>query len=528
MLIGYVSDERFAALADVLVEISTECTPLLLRTGVTGSIHADVPAGRYRIWLSKPGFGSKSVDIDLPVSAPHQFRMLSDDVLGYAWPKWVRAGEASEFRVHSPEPYELELWRYGLSKELVRPIGAFDEFGPRACIQLLPDGDFTQTGVSWNKIGYGNPIYRQYVTAPAKSGLYYFHARTRSGKTFAFPWIVAAAQPTEKIAVLASNVRWNAYNVFGGRNNYVNPIRMPRAPTVNARQDLERYNIDDHIDYLSEQYDPLSFDRPEWINDVPLDAMVTDKIAGRYACGAAPAEWRVLGWLEREGFDYDFYAETQLHDGTLDLDRYRVLVMSTHPEYWTRQMYMKVKDWVHNRGGRLVYLGGNGMNCEVEIDGDRMICKNGNERDRVAANMTESRFHASFENEANLLGVVYTHAGVMTAAPYEVVAPDHWVFEGAEVAMGDIFGRETLNTRCPGGASGHEMDKHSEFSPPGTVLLAKGLNPDDGGAHMSIYETASGGSVFAAASIAFGSCLLLDGVASKLTANVLTRFLGTP
>jgi len=524
MLIGYVSDERFAALSDVLVEISASGEPVIVRTGVTGSVHADIPAGRYKVWLAKPGYGSKSVEIDLPADEPYQFRLLSDGILGYAWPKWVRSGEVAEFRVHSAEPYEVELWRYGLEKEYVRSMGSFDEFGPRPCIQLLPDGDFTRTGVKWNRIGYGNPIYRQEATAPDRSGLYYFHARTASGKTFAFPWIVAPRVPSASIAVLASNVRWNAYNVFGGRNNYVNPIELPDRPTVNSRQDLDRYNIADHIDYLSETYAPLSFDRPEWINDVPLDAVVTDKIAGRYACGAGPAEWRVLGWLEREGFDYDFYGETQLHDGTLDLDDYRVVIMNTHPEYWTRDMYLKLKSWVHDRGGRLVYLGGNGINCEVEIHDDTIVCKNGNERNRVAAGTTESRFHASFESEANLLGVVYTHDGVMTAAPYEVVDSSHWVFEGTGVSDGDIFGRESLNTRCPGGASGHEMDKLSPFSPPGTVLLARGLNPDNGGAHMSMYETASNGAVFSAASIAYGSCLLIDEVASRLTANVIRRF----
>ena len=81
----------------------------------------------------------------------------------------------------------------------------------------------------------------------------------------------------------------------------------------------------------------------------------------------APAEWRLLGWLEREGFDYDLYAETQLHAGQLDLDAYRVLVISTHPEYWSREMYRRVKTWVFERGGRLMYLGGNGLNCEVEF-----------------------------------------------------------------------------------------------------------------------------------------------------------------
>ena len=86
-------------------------------------------------------------------------------------------------------------------------------------------------------------------------------------------------------------------------------------------------------------YPPLSFDRPEPLNRVFPGEQITDPMRGSAPCTLAPAEWRLLGWLEREGFGYDLYAETQLHDTLLDLDRYRVLVLSTHPEYWTREMY---------------------------------------------------------------------------------------------------------------------------------------------------------------------------------------------
>ena len=71
-------------------------------------MHVDLAPGRYKVTLQKPGFGSKSVHMDVvPGQPPYQFRLLSDGLLGYAWPKWVKAGEKSEFRVHSVEPYQL-------------------------------------------------------------------------------------------------------------------------------------------------------------------------------------------------------------------------------------------------------------------------------------------------------------------------------------------------------------------------------------------------------------------------------------
>jgi len=141
---------------------------------------------------------------------PYHFRLLTDNLLGYAWPKCVRSGERSEFRVHSPEAFKLSLWRYGWEKTEVHPIGWFDEHGPRATVQITPDQDYTQSGVQWNKFGYSSPHHKQFVIAPERPGLHYFHAQGESGNFFSFPWVVAPAQPQSKIAVLLSDLTWNA------------------------------------------------------------------------------------------------------------------------------------------------------------------------------------------------------------------------------------------------------------------------------------------------------------------------------
>jgi hypothetical protein len=114
----------------------------------------------------------------------------------------------------------------------------------------------------------------------------------------------------------------------------------------------------------------------------------------------------------------------------------------------------------------------------------------------------------------------------MTAAPYRVVDASHWVFEGTGLRNGEIFGERSLHERVHGGASGHETDKRSPSSPPNTVLLAKGLNVDEGGAEIVYYETESGGAVFSVGSITYPACLLVDPVLTRMTRNVLDRFLG--
>jgi len=523
MLVGYVSDERYVALPDVQVEFESDAHNLEVRSRASGAVYAEIEPGKYLVTLAKGGYGSKRGKVAVSHQQPYQFRLLKDSLLGYAWPKWVRSGEKAEFRVHSDEQFKLSLWRYGWKKELVKPIGWFDEHGPRATIQITPDGDYTQTGVQWNKFGYSCPHHKQFIEAPQRSGLYFFHAKGESGKFFSFPWIVAPAKPTAATAVLLSNITWNAYNNFGGRSNYIHPDRFPPTPTVNARLELRRYTDPNHINYDTVDYDPLSFDRPEPINHIPEDEEITGPIEGRAPCHIAPAEWRLLGWLEREGFAHDVYAETQLHFDTLNLDDYKLLIISTHPEYWSSEMYFKLKAWVLERGGRLMYVGGNGLNCDVEfIDSQTCIYRNDDSRKLTADGSTyESRFHLRHESEANLLGVVYDERGIMTAAPYEVVDESHWVFEGTSLRNGDTFGHESQHQRIPGGASGHETDKISPSSPSNTKLLARGLNPDEGGAHMVIHEPGNGAAVFSAGSINWPSSLLVDEHVSKITANVV-------
>ncbi|MFM8273669.1 MAG: N,N-dimethylformamidase beta subunit family domain-containing protein [Gemmata sp.] len=529
MLIGYVSDERYVALPDAALEfVGADGSSVEARSRASGAVYAELPPGEYKVVIQKPGFGAKFSRVSVPSAGLHHFRLLSDCLLGYAWPKWVRGGERSEFRVHSVEPYKLELWRYGAQPDFVKALGWHDEHGPRAVMQVTPDGDYTRSGCEWNKVGYANSVHSQHVAAPERSGLYYFRASTKSGSEFGFPWIVAPSEPHAPLAVLASNITWNAYNNFGGRSNYIHADGLPPTPTVNARAELKRYSDAGFFTWGADAYPPLSFDRPEPFNHIDFNERITDPIEGRQACHLGPAEWRLLGWLEANDFAYDYYAETQLDDGTLDLSRYRVLVASVHPEYWTRKMYSRVKRWVFDEGGKLVYLGGNGLNCETELPPDSTARYHNGKLKGLSVNGLggyESRYAMRHESEASLLGCVFTPAGAMTGAPYEVLDASHWAFAGTGFRVGDTFGAKSLHMRCPGGASGHETDKVSPSSPANAKVIARGRNPDSGGAEMLTFETPSGGAVFSVGSINYVASLPVDEAVSRITANVFRAFL---
>ena len=513
MLIGFVSDENDVALFHVAVLIENQQQRWNVTSDADGAIHADIRPGTYTVTLQHNGFGAKRVSVKVTDNGSYRFRLLSDRLLGMMWPKWVRAGQSSEYRVHSTEAFRLDLFRYGWEKEFIRSYGWCDEHGPQAMRQITPDLDYTQTGVRWNGDGYSLQYQKHALVAPDRSGLYFLHAKTQCGKFFSFPWIVSPVTPQSKVAVLTSNITWNAYNAFGGRSNYFSQDGLRPQPTVNARQELARYTNPDTWPF-EERAAPLSFERPEAPSCVPEHAHITDSIPGRLGSAFAQGEWRLLGWLERENFSYDLYSETELHFDTLPLDAYRVLILNTHPEYWSREMYARVKRWVYEQGGRLLYLAGCGLYAEVEFaDEYTVYCRR------------EGEHSLRGESEAQLLGVAYTHSGFQSGAPYRVLDDTHWAFADTGLSNGDRFGLQSLHERCPGGASAHELDKISPHSPTNVCPLAKGENPEESGADMTVYETPSGGPVFAAGSLCWTLSLPIDDGVSAITASVLRRFL---
>ena len=61
MLVGYVSDERYVALPDVMLEFENGSGSVEARSRATGAVHADVEPGPYKVTLYREGFGQKSV-----------------------------------------------------------------------------------------------------------------------------------------------------------------------------------------------------------------------------------------------------------------------------------------------------------------------------------------------------------------------------------------------------------------------------------------------------------------------------------
>jgi len=479
-------------------------------------------------------------------------RLLEDRMIGYSEKLRYHQGDIARFYVHSSRSFRAELMRRGLNVFVAADLGEHEPI-----LQRVPDGKLVHVGLSWEC-----PL-EVTLSEQMRPGLWglrlhdgcdcyeiAFILASRAGKKS------ARSSERKRVLVLASDPTWVSYNCWGGRSRYRNfedeaagkqgPAKRLTTKSLKLLKRLLRRMLPRRAMPFARKFARgigagglTVCDNPNhwWFRKLsvrrpfPHCSIVETDVLSPFASHLAAGEWRVLAWLEREGFDYDFTSCFDLHQDPDLLLHYDAAVLSTHCEYWTKEMFVGLKRFVA-QGGWLLNLGGNSVYREIEFDDD------GGQR------CVSESFDASAEDESALLGVRYDERGYGTCAPYRALRTKHWAFDSTGLREGDCFATDSLSRdtdepndshdgKLPGmgtqghlhgrGGSGWETDKLSGTAPKNTVLLAKGKNPDSGGADMIAYETSTGGGVFSASSVTFGGCLLIDPVSSRIVRNVLRR-----
>jgi N,N-dimethylformamidase len=275
----------------------------------------------------------------------------------------------------------------------------------------------------------------------------------------------------------------------------------------------------------------------------------------------------IIGWLEQCGIEYDVITDEDLHrEGAALLERYVAVMTGTHPEYYTTPMWDGLRTYIA-RGGRLIYLGGNGFiwRCAFsdELPG---VLELRRAEDGIRYRDEEpGEYYLGFTGEYGglwrrlgtapqaMVGVGTVAVGFDVSGSYRRTAASFdprvaFIFEGLgeDELIGDfgILG---------GGASGSEIDAVDPLlgTPPHTLVVASSeghsantyLVPDETGFHhaamdgaqnprvradMTFFETPSGGAVFSVGSIAWGASLPHNGYdnnVARVSENVVRRFL---
>jgi len=243
------------------------------------------------------------------------------------------------------------------------------------------------------------------------------------------------------------------------------------------------------------------------------------------------AEWRLLAWFEENEIAYDISTCRALNDNETLLGPYKAVVLNSHSEYWSQRMYSSLMHAHRNIGLWVINASGNSIYRPIEY------LSNG------AIRYLGGKFKNVVSDEGELLGNRFTSRDMGTAAPYEVMVKDHWVFEGLGVVDGDLIGTSCLNSAvgysgsfdprlvagnrglAGVGGSGWETDKQIDSRNSTFIRVAHGRNTN-GGADMLVRDSSGArGGVFSAGSITFTGSLLVDQGISRILKNVLDKAL---
>lgn len=394
----------------------------------------------------------------------------------YLGSKSVQLGDTVKVFLNSPnQSAKLELVKFGQSEfdDAVTFVGEVPRItqttGPLAY----------EAGAAWGSTaaiatsGLTPGVYAVRVTGQERGGVSesVFCLRPNAGSS-------------SDVALLLNTNTWAAYNPWGGASIY----------TWDLPYETER---------LKSRF--VSVDRPN-----PREH---DKTENNHLFSG---ELHFIRWLEASGVDYECLTDSDFHSSKRFPEDFKVLILSTHPEYWTTEMFDNLEFFL-SRGGSLLNLGGNVVYWKTSITDNGIFVDAEGKLDG------EGKWRDVGRPESEVLGVRYDSRGYATYAPYEVLLEDHWLFEGTGLKNGATFGEQSLisGAQSSGGASGNETDKSDEFSPSNGLILARGTNPDGGGGELFFYEHPGGGSVLSFGSLTSASAVPVDPAMARLVTNFL-------
>ncbi len=386
-------------------------------------------------------------------------------------------GETISFKIHTSQPaYGMDLIRFGKEEQTVHSVPSL-----AGMKQNYQKYDFRE-GTDWKT------TFSYKVPADWKSRLYGARVHDGSGNEFYIIFVVKNASASKpKLAVLANTFTWEAYNTWGGASFY-------------------RYSVDDGSGKRTSEI--ISMNRPNPSAN-PYEGTVH-----------LPFEEKLLlAWLEQNNYAYDVITEYDLHKQPSLLKSYKTLVLNSHSEYWSKPMHDGFLSFVNN-GGNVLNLSANSLYWKVAVKDKQIEVRKDYSR-HTFVNEPGGLWRNLSRPESRYLGVAYTRSGYGTFKPYKVTNAGHWIFKNTGLRNGDLIGSAGVGNQS---ASGWETDKRTGYTPSNTVLLAKGTNPDNGGAEMVYYDTPSGGGVFSAGSLTFTGSLAEDVKLAQVVKNVLGRF----
>jgi N,N-dimethylformamidase len=376
-------------------------------------------------------------------------------------------------------------------------------------------------------------------------------------------------QAAAKVALILPTNSYMAYsNDNLGTNSVVAQLLAGKVPVLQA-SDLF---LNEHREYGLSTYS-LHSDGSGVCYSSRLRPILN--MRPKYRHWLSPSLWQLnadlhlTDWLEQMGIAFDVHTDEDLHKEGVDLlNRYRVVLTGSHPEYTSEKMYDAYEAY-QLQGGRWIYLGADGFywiseyhpdNCNIiEVRkgeaGTRAWTANPGEYNNAFDGKFGGMWRARGRIPSKLCGLTFTAYGFDVSSYYrrakDSLRPEcKWIFEG--VGENEIIGDFGL---VGGGAAGLELDRYDlEFGTPHKAyLLARSENHTNlmlqvneeihfsvrgyygGGtenpqvrADMIYYKTPNGGALFAPGSLSWCGSLSYNDYSnnvSRILENAIRGFL---
>ncbi|MEV0411341.1 DUF4082 domain-containing protein [Streptomyces sp. NPDC050448] len=249
------------------------------------------------------------------------------DIKGFSAQMSVQAGETVQFKVQSPTPYRVSVYRLGhYGGDGARLMSTAAQTAQTYPANFLPGGNprSCTTKSSTGLVDCGNwPVTATWtVPADAVSGLYIANLDQADGNgVMPYPFVVRNDSSHSDIVVQTSDQTWQAYNDYGGQDLYGGGGPAP---------DGRAYEV--------------SYNRP-------MDIGGENGIYG--------SEYQMISWLERNGYDVSYMSGIDMSTrGAAQLQNHKVFMSSGHDEYWTQDQFTNALNSRH-AGVSQTYFSGN-------------------------------------------------------------------------------------------------------------------------------------------------------------------------
>lgn len=410
------------------------------------------------------------------------------------------------------------------------------------------------------------PSFQLIVPETLRSGVYAVKICAGDSHDY-IPFVVRTppSKPCAPVALFLPTVTYTAY-----ANSGLDPGVVPGELTplrdlsvcAAERAYVKRHRLRSVYDVHS---DGSGVSTATMLRPMPLQARPGARSLWNGGAHQLGADLYIVDWLEAKGIAYDVLTDHDVdREGSCALARYRAVLSGTHPEYWTGKMLDALESY-QNRGGRFVYLGGNGLYWVTALSEDQAVVEirrvhgtrswtalPGEDRLSLTAEVGGLWRHRGRAPQ-RYVGIGFATQGFDKGRPYKRTAQSddpraRFIFDGvSEELIGDFPALVSAH-----GAAGFELDRADPaLGTPAHALVvatasglsdcyqnaveeAAGMGPFYGGstcpnvrADMLFYETRNHGAVFSVGSISWCSALSYNDYSnpvSRITENVVRAF----